>query len=594
MTKKQDITKEINRLMQDPPVQWQVFSQALVNASTNSLLAVDRHGVVFLSNSIANKKFGTFPKTKLEEQIPELANIVDKIIEEGGQQIDFTIHVDSGDYLASVNPIKLGDELVGAICVLNESSAFENIVKQMHFFKNMTRELDAIIKSSSDGLFVCDAEANVLHMNPASEKIHNKKEEELIGKNMIDLIQEGFIDCSAALQACQSKKTVSLLQNKDNRKLISTGTPVFNDEGDLIRVVVSERDITQIDTLQRELEEQASIKDQLQQQLFEVQRATLKNNQIIARSTSMLKVIERAHKVSSVDSSVLITGESGVGKGVVANLIHKNSSRTGKPLIRINCGAIPETLIESELFGYEAGAFTGAQASGKSGSLELADNGSLFLDEIAELPLSAQVKLLRFLENGRVTRLGGTKVRTIDARVLAATHRDLKSMIADGTFRHDLYYRLSVIPITIPPVRDRVDCVLPLLRHYVDHFAGVVGTRKRLSRSALDCLMAYPYPGNVRELMNICERIVVMSETQVIDFSDLPADVARLSSQNTAAVTVWPEEGTLEQTLEYVEKRVLLQAMKKYKNQTQASTALGVSQPTIARRLKKYKITSSI
>ena len=553
-------------------------------------MAVDHRGVIFLANSIAYEKFGAAFKLPLKDTIPELVGIVDKTIADGKRRIGISIQVDSGEYLTSVSPVILEGELAGVICLLEESTNLEKIAMKMRFFQNIIRELDAIIDSSSDGLFVCDARANVIRVNPASERIHHIKAKELIGKNMVDLIDQGFIDRSAALEASQRKTTVSLLQDKDNRKLISTGTPVFDDAGNLIRVVVSERDISEIDKLQRELEEQASLKDQLQHQLLEMQQADLKNNKIIARSPSMIRALERALKASPANSSVLITGESGVGKGLIANLIHKNSSRSENPLIRINCGAIPETLIESELFGYEAGAFTGAQAGGKPGSLELANDGSLFLDEIAELPLSAQVKLLRFLEDGRLVRLGGSKVRTIDARILAATHRNLKEMVAKGTFRHDLYYRLNVIPLHLPALRERNACILPLIRHYIDYFADLAGTRKRLSRSALDALLAYSYPGNVRELMNICERAVVMSETEVVDLPDLPKDVVRCTLEDPALTDEWPKEMTLKQILKSVERKVLLRTVEKYKNQSEVAAALGVSQPTIARRLKKFDI----
>ena len=590
MQKLPGISKKIEDLIRNPPRHWRALSQALVNASSNCLLAIDHRGIIFLANSIAYEKFGAAAKIPLKDVIPELVDMVENTIAEGLRRIEISIQIESQEYLTSVSPIKLEDKPVGAICVLEETTELEKIAKQMRFFQNTTRELDAIIDSSSDGLFVCDGGANVIRVNPASERIHKIKAKELIGKNMVDLIQQGFIDRSAALEVSQSKTTVSLLQNKDNRKLISTGTPVFDDEGRLIRVVVSERDITEIDNLQRELEEQSSLKNQLQQQLLETQLAELKINQIVARSPSMIKALERALKVSSVDSSVLITGESGVGKGLIAKLIHENSSRAEKPLIRINCGAIPETLIESELFGYKAGAFTGAQAGGKPGSLELADGGSLFLDEIAELPLSAQVKLLRFLENGRLTRLGDSKVRNIDARILAATHRNLKDMVAKGTFRHDLYYRLNVIPLHIPALREREDCIPPLLRHYVDYFANIIGTRKRLSRIALDALLVYRYPGNVRELINICERAVVMSETEVVDLADLPNDVALRSPELSIEAADWPAEMTLQQILQNVERKVLLRTLKKYKNQSEAAAALGVSQPTIARRLKKYNL----
>lgn len=590
MQKNLGISRKIRDLIDNPPQHWRALSQALINASGNCLLAVDHRGVIFLANKIAFEKFGATFKSPLKEVIPELVGIVDKTIADGQRRIEISIQVESGEYLTSVSPVILGGELVGVICLLQESTNLEKNAMKMRFFQNIIRELDAIIDSSSDGLFVCDAQANVIRVNPASERIHNITAKELIGKNMVDLINEGFIDRSAALEAGQSKTTVSLLQDKDNRKLISTGTPVFDDAGNLIRVVVSERDISEIDKLQRKLEDQASLKDQLQHQLLEMQQADLKNNQIIARSPSMIRALERALKASPANSSVLITGESGVGKGLIANLIHKNSSRSKNPLIRINCGAIPETLIESELFGYEAGAFTGAQASGKPGSLELADGGSLFLDEIAELPLSAQVKLLRFLEDGRLIRLGGSKVRTIDARILAATHRNLKDMVAEGTFRHDLYYRLNVIPLHLPALRERSDCIPPLIRYYIDFFADINGTRKRLSRSALDALLTYPYPGNVRELMNICERVVVMSETEVIDLPDLPIDIVRCTPEGPILACDWPEEMTLEQILISVERKVLLRTLEKYKNQSEVAAALGVSQPTVARRLKKYGI----
>ncbi|MGD8845764.1 MAG: sigma 54-interacting transcriptional regulator [Desulfobacteraceae bacterium] len=590
MQKKRGISREIKDLIYHPPQHWRALSQALINATRNCLLAVDSRGVIFLANTMAYEKFGAVFKLPLKDVIPELVGIVDKTIADGKRRMEISLQVKSGDYLTSVSPVTLSGELAGVICLLEESTDLEKTAMKMRFFQNIIRELDAIIDSSSEGLFVCDARANVIRVNPASERIHNTEAKELIGKNMVDLIDQGFIDRSAALEASQSKTTVSLLQEKDNRKLISTGTPVLDDSGNLIRVVVSERDISEIDRLQRELEEQASLKDQLQHQLLEIRQTELKSNQIIARSPTMLRALERALKASSANSSVLITGGSGVGKGLIANLIHKNSSRSKNPFIRINCGAIPETLMESELFGYEAGAFTGAQTRGKPGSLELANGGSLFLDEIAELGLTAQVKLLRFLENGRLTRLGGSKVRTIDARILAATHRNLKDMVAKGTFRNDLYYRLNVIPLHLPALRERSDCIPPLIRYYIDYFADINDTRKRIGRSALDALLAYPYPGNVRELMNICERAVVMSETEVIDLQDLPKDVARRTPEPADLADEWPGDMTLKQILEKVERKVLLRTLEKYKNQSDVAAALGVSQPTIARRLKKHDI----
>jgi PAS domain S-box-containing protein len=470
----------------------------------------------------------------------------------------------------------------------------EEMARQVRAFQDLTRELDAIIDSSSDGLWICDANATVIRINPASERINNIKAAEVVGKNMQELLDHGFIDRSAALEAITCRSVISLLQNREGRKLISTGTPVVDANGEVIRVVVSERDITEIDNLQRELEEQEALRDQFRSHMLELRQADLASRRVIARSPSMVKALKQALKVSAVNSTVLILGESGVGKGLIADLIQKNSSRAEKPLIEINCGAIPESLIESELFGYEKGAFTGAQSAGKPGYLELADGGILFLDEIAALPQAAQVKLLRFLENGRVVRLGGTKSRNLDVRIIAATHRDLDEMVQQGKFRLDLYYRLNVIPIHVPALRERRDCILPLIRHYIDLFGERDSTRKRLTRAATDALVAYHYPGNVRQLMNICERLVVMTETDVIDVKDLPAEIAAGNVEKLGgAEHYWPEEMSLQETLESVERTLLQKALERHGNQTCIAQALGVNQSTIARKLRKHGLCNS-
>ncbi|TYO99043.1 PAS domain S-box-containing protein/TyrR family helix-turn-helix protein [Geothermobacter ehrlichii] len=456
----------------------------------------------------------------------------------------------------------------------------------------LVRELDAIIDSSSDGLWICDAEGRVIRINPASERINNIRAEEVVGKRMDELLAAGFVDRSAALEALKEKRVVSLLQtNHNGRRLISTGTPVFDEAGEVIRVVVSERDITETERLQRQLEEQQAMEESYRDQMLQMQQLELRNQPIIARSPAFARVLRQALKVAAADSSVLITGESGTGKGLLADIIHQHSARADKPLIKLNCGAIPETLIESELFGYEKGAFTGARSSGKPGHLELANGGILFLDEIAELPLASQVKLLRFLEDGRITRLGGTRTVQVDVRIIAATHQDLQKMVDEGRFRFDLFYRLNVIPLNVPPLRERRECILPLVRHYLEHFGGRIGAQKRLTTAASDRLEAYDFPGNVRELMNICERLVVMSETNLIDVSDLPAVVLGKEAADDELNGDWPTQMGLEQIVASVERQVLRRACERYRSQARIAAALGVSQPTIARKLKKYGLS---
>lgn len=591
MQLKTDPTLFISSPRSSAPLHSGDFYQALVSAMDIGVLAINTSGMTVLANRIARESLGVYPGIHLNDVLPELWLKVTQRLK--GETHSFEISVQGNDvnYLVRVNPILLDTERVGVVCVFIESTELEEMAMQMQRFQDLTRELDAIINSSSDGLWICDAEAVVLHINPASERLNNVEAAKVIGRNMHDLVAEGFIDKSATLDVIRTGSVVNMLQQRDEKKLIITGTPVFDAGGRLVRVVVSERDITEIDALQRELEEQEAKQAQFRSHMLEMQQMELESRRVIARSPAMLKAFHQALKVSAVDSSVLILGESGVGKGLIADLIHTNSRRSERPLIKINCGAIPESLIESELFGYEKGAFTGAQAGGKPGYFELADGGTLFLDEIAELPLSSQVKLLRFLEDGRITRLGGTKGRTVDLRILAATNRNLEEMVAQGKFRLDLYYRLKVIPIYVPAVRERKDCIIPLIHNYIDHFGMKTGIKKRLTRAASDALQAYTYPGNVRELMNICERLVVMSETELIDIRDLPSDIVARLEETAAASLEWPDEMTLQQALDSVERSLLAKSMERYGSQVKVAAVLGVNQSTIARKLKKYGIT---
>jgi PAS domain S-box-containing protein len=579
--------------MQHPVDDLNLLAPVFLEALSVPLLACDVRGRIVYTNPAAEKQLHAEVGVMLADPLPKLAEAVGSFSRSARPSPPMTITRGTGaPYLALLSTVKSADGQTLTLCLLPPAPSPPESDQRMQDFEALTLELHAIIDSSSDGLFVCDADANVIRVNPASERIHQRPAAEMVGRNMRDLIDEGFIDRSAALDASIEKKSVSQLQNlPGGGKLISVATPVFDHSGELIRVVVSERDITEIDQLQRELENQEAIKDQFRHQMLEMQQAELESRRIIARSPNMIKALHQATKVASADSSVLILGESGVGKGVIADMIHHNSRRSDHPLIKINCGAIPESLIEAELFGYEKGAFTGASPGGKPGQFELANEGILFLDEIAELPLSAQVKLLRFLEDGQITRLGSTEQRKVDVRVLAATHRDLEEMVEQGTFRLDLYYRLNVIPIHVPAVRERRDCLVPLIRHYIDYFAAINKIPKRLTRATLDALAGYAYPGNVRELMNICERLVVMSETELIDVAELPAQVVGSSQPGMPEDMEWPDSISLQEALETVERNLLARARDRYRNQAGIAAALGVNQSTIARKLKRYNLT---
>ncbi|MFW6374475.1 MAG: sigma 54-interacting transcriptional regulator [Thermodesulfobacteriota bacterium] len=572
---------------------WQAFSRMLLNGTRDGVLAVDTDGLVLFSNQAAKEGLNVRSGLDLRAALPGFWPEVERTLRD--RQYRFGISVQKGGqaYLAKLSPLLWKTASIGVLCVFENRTELEEVNRRMLSFQELNRELDTIIDTSFDGLWICDADANVIRINPASERINNIEAPNVIDRNMRDLVGEGFIDQSVTLEVIRTRSVINMLQQtKTGRKLMLTGNPVFDTEGRLIRVVVNERDITEIDRLYRELDEQTAFRDEFRNRMLEMQLEELESKRIIAKSPCMINSLRQALKVSAVDSTVLILGESGVGKGLIARMIRKYSDRRDAPMIEINCGAIPETLLEAELFGYEKGAFTGAGTKGKPGYFELADGGILLLDEIAELPLSSQVKLLRFLEDGQVSRIGGTQKRKVDVRILAATNRNLEEMVEQGKFRLDLYYRLNVIPIRVPPLRERRDCILPLIHHYMEYFGEKLNihTRLRFTPRAHQALQGYDYPGNVRELMNLCERIMVMAEGPRIDLEDLPGDLIPERRTPSVSENFWREGHTLAQALQEVEIRILRQAIEKYRSQAAAAEALGVNQSTVARKLRRYGI----
>jgi PAS domain S-box-containing protein len=569
----------------------EALAAALVFGPRRGIAIAGTDGLVLFAGGPAAAALGLEPGRPLIEAAPELTRDLASALrgEPPGDQV--AVRRGEVSLLARLSAIHGRREVGGVFCVLVDGTERDEVLRRMHLGEEQAREQDAIIDSMSDGLWVCDGQARVLRVNPASARLNSIEPVQVLGRNMRDLVKEGMFDRSATLEVLRTGKPVNMLQSRGGRKLVLTGVPVRDDAGQLIRVVVNERDITEIESLQRDLEEQEAIKARFRDEMQELRIEMVESQRVIARSPAMQQALRQAIKVSTADSTVLILGESGVGKGLFADLIHKYSTRAQKPLVKVNCGAIPDSLVEAELFGYEKGAFTGAQAKGKAGYFELAQGGTLFLDEIAELPLSSQVKLLRFLEDHRITRVGATASREVDVRILAATHRDLQEMVDHGLFRLDLFYRLNVIPLSIPPLRERAECILPVLRHYVDHFSAKLGARRKLSRAATDTLLAYRWPGNVRELMNLCERLVVMSDTEVIDHGDLPPNITAAAGGGAVPAAALDDETTLDEAVARTERVMLLRARQRHGNQTDMARSLGVNQSTVARKLKRYGIS---
>lgn len=477
------------------------------------------------------------------------------------------------------------NELIGGSFLFNEEHYYEVFLKELDAYKNLNSDLKAIFDISYDVIYVSDENGTTLRVSSACKKLWGKEKEELIGKNVYELEKSGIFKPSVTRLVLERKETVSLIQEtQTGRRLMVVGTPIKDENGEITRVVNASRDITAVNRLQTELNETKQLMEGYKKELEYLRSKTSKNNDIVYQSIEMERVISLAQKVANVDSTVLILGETGVGKDVIANYIHRSSERTDKPFIAINCGAIPKDLLESELFGYEKGAFTGA-AKQKRGLLELANNGTLFLDEIGEMPLTLQIKLLRFLQEQKFTRIGGIEQINVNIRIITATNRDLFEEVKKGKFREDLYYRLNVIPIKIPPLRNRKDDILSLIHHFLHIFNEKYARSKTFSIGVIELLQQYDWPGNIRELQNIIERLVVLAENDVIDKADLDAfliPAGHRHSENVVVNNIIP----LKKCIKAAEEQLLKLAKQRYKTATKIAEVLEVNQSTISRKLK--------
>ncbi|MGG0330749.1 sigma 54-interacting transcriptional regulator [Priestia megaterium] len=462
----------------------------------------------------------------------------------------------------------------------------DDYITEYEKYKSESMDLKAIFETSYDVMYVSDGEGNTIRASSACLELCGKKENELIGRNVIDLEKEGIYTPSITRLVLEQRKKVSAIQTtKEGRRLMVVGTPIKNEQGEVIRVINASRDITEVSQMQSEISEMKRLIAGYKQELMELKKDKTEKVKLISYSKKMEKTLELARRVANVDSTVLILGESGVGKEMVANLIHETSDRKNSPFIKVNCGAIPENLLESELFGYEGGAFTGAKKEGKMGLFELANKGTLFLDEIAEMPLALQVKLLRVLQEREVMRVGGVKPVAVNVRIIAATNRNLHEDVQKGNFREDLYYRLNVIPLSILPLRERREDILPLASYFIEQFNQKYLTKKTLSAETAEAFELYNWPGNVRELQNIVERLIVMSDGDEIQHLHLPEEITNLSSNRdkVQVLDILP----LKECMEMAEKQLLRLAKQKYSSTVKIADALQVNQSTISRKLQK-------
>ncbi|NTU19556.1 sigma 54-interacting transcriptional regulator [Brevibacillus sp. HB1.2] len=448
-----------------------------------------------------------------------------------------------------------------------------------------------ILNTLADGIFIADAQGTTLWLNNASENLCGLPKAELIGQNVSDLEEMGIFSPSVTRLVLETGKPTTTIQLVNSKgKFLVTGHIIPDEDGRPELIVSHSRDITEAARASSQLEETVALLKRYSEeiQLMKWEASQSSSQTMIGNSRSYLALLELMKKAAPVDTTVFITGETGVGKSYLAEQIHQLSERRSGPFVHVNCSAIPETLIESELFGYHKGAFTGASHSGKIGLVKMADKGTLFLDEISELPYHLQSKLLLLLQNKTFMPIGGTKTYTADIRIITATNANLQELVRLGKFRHDLYYRLNILPINVPPLRERKDDIFPLLHHNLQRFNSKHNQKRRFSPEALDVLHQYEWPGNVRELENLVERIVITSKLDEIQVSDLPEELRSIRELEEGILSL----GSLSLTerMEKIEMEFILQALRTHKTTRKTAAALGITQSLLMRRIKKYGV----
>lgn len=475
----------------------------------------------------------------------------------------------------------------GYILFLQESNSFEQIDERVH---KLRKELSTILENSYDGIIVADGES-ILNVNASYGRITGLSPSTLVGKKIGELDVQRHICLAAVSELIRlthfHKKTLTLQRRLvSGNEIFLTANPVLDRFENIVHVVVNIRDITDLKSLEDQIKKVTEICR------IENNRTTEEVNLfegIVAESPAMRRLLDLVLRVSRVDSTVLLEGESGVGKDVFARLIYRLSERRKSPFISVNCGAVPENLLESEFFGYEKGAFTSAAQTGKAGLFEQANGGILFLDEIGELPTNLQVKLLKVIQDSRCRRLGGVKDIDLDLRIIAATNQNLREMITDGRFRLDLFYRLHVVPVKIPPLRERMEDILPLALMFLNQFNRKYKVSHNLSHELMSVLESHHWPGNVRELQNLIERLVVTADAGVLSVKHLPASITG-DSPNTDRSSRLFRTMNLKAAREALEREIIKKVMARVGNTREAAKIMGVDHSTVVRKAQSYGI----
>lgn len=445
-----------------------------------------------------------------------------------------------------------------------------------------------VLEHSHDEIYVCDGKGITLYCNKTFELNYGIKREEMIGKKASYLVEEGYSNYTPINEVIATKKAVTAPQQTATGKLlIITATPYFDVKGEIEFIVENCRDITELEAVKEQLSKREL---ELARMKYELKKKNDLNSSLLYDfvSPTMRQVTTMIQKVAPTDVTVLIQGESGTGKTHIARFLHKASKRKNGPFININCSSIPDNLFESELFGYVSGAFTGATTKGKTGLIELANGGTLFLDEIGEIPLQLQGKLLQVIQERKFTPVGGIKERNIDIRIITATNQPLEKRIKEQTFREDLFYRLNVVSLTMPALRQRKEDIELLANHFLKTYSDRYKTYHYFSAQVMTYLKQYHWPGNIRELENLIQHLVVMASSEEITTMELPPKIIIESEDQPSSKGAIDFDILVDQ----YERSLLEESLRFHNSSYQVARHLNISQSKASRLLRKYNLNT--
>lgn len=563
--------------------------EKIMNSVSNAVICIDRQGKINYCNHQVEKLLGISEVEMLGRDVREFFPTTGlmEVVRSGKPQLGCRLVLNNVNYMSNRTPVVENDEVIGAVAVFQDVTEIQNIIDELttknEKIKELKDTLTTIIELSSDGIVAVDRDYKITMTNQAFAGFFNKTVEQLIGRHVKKIYGNPIFPRSMETGDSEYGYVTSLngheiianrVPIRKNGEIVGAlGTVVFKNISDLYRL--NEK----IKNLNRQL-------DFYRDELVRAKRARFTFDQIIGASPEFVALKGIARRVAHTQSTVLIRGESGTGKELFAQAMYIESRRNGGPFIKVNCAAVPENLLESELFGYKEGAFTGAKKGGQVGKFELAHKGVIFLDEIGDMSLNMQAKLLRVLQEKEIERLGDTKPRHVDVRVIAATNRNLEEMIGRGEFREDLYYRINVVTLNIPPLRERERDLDMLLKYFMEKFNRQFGMRvEGVDETSRQLLARHRWPGNVRELENVVERAFNLLEGNTIRREHLPLYLQNARKNGKI------HQGGLPRMIDEIEKEAILEALERCAgNKLQAAESLGISRAGLYKKMKRYNL----